>query len=256
MDREHDHYRGSGSGRDDHGERGRDHDHHDRFSTTFKRRRLNFNKSSRYGDDDRSPRHDRSATPRGRHGDSTPVRRGAEAEDGPDEDDAALDRDWYTGDEFGHTFGDEDHNPFGSYNDQTWEDKERQEKEQFEKKIGRFDRVNPHALQKQRDVDAWETNRMLTSGVAQRRDMGESFEDDEEATRVHLLVHNLRPPFLDGKTIFTKQLDPVPAVRDYQSDMAVFSRKGSRVVRERRQQRERQRATKDATAMAGTTLAI
>lgn len=256
MDREHDRYRGRGNSRDRDGggERGAD---RDTLTTNFKRRKLNFNKSLHHDDrsnGDRSQSYDRSATPRGRNGDSTPTRRDPEASEAPDEDDAALDRDWYTGDEFGHTFGDEDHNPFGSFEDRTWEDKESQEKAQFEKKVGRFDRVNPRALQKQRDVDAWETNRMLTSGVAQRRDMGDNFDDEEETVRVHLLVHDLRPPFLDGKTIFTKQLDPVPAVRDHQSDMAVFSRKGSRVVRERRQQRERQRAAKDATAMAGTTL--
>ena len=108
---------------------------------------------------------------------------------------------------------------------------------------------------KRKDIDNWETNRMLTSGVAQRRDFDDDFApEDEEATRVHLLVHDLRPPFLDGRTIFTKQLEPVSAVRDPQSDMAVFSRKGSKVVRERRQQRERQKHAQEATTMAGTAL--
>lgn len=96
---------------------------------------------------------------------------------------------------------------------------------------------------------------MLTSGVAQRRDFdGDFMPEDEEGTRVHLLVHDLRPPFLDGRTIFTKQLEPVSAVRDPQSDMAVFSRKGSKVVRERRQQRERQKQAQEATTVAGTAL--
>ena len=175
--------------------------------------------------------------------------------DGPEpgvdiEDSNALDRDWYVGDEFGHTFGDESHNPFGSY-DNSWADQQR-EAALVAKKTGK--RMNARAAQKQKDVDAWETNRMLTSGVAQRRDFGDDFEDDEEATRVHLLVHDLRPPFLDGRTVFSKQLEPVPAVRDNQSDMAVFSRKGSRVVKERRQQRERQKQAQEATNMAGTAL--
>ncbi|RAL66838.1 hypothetical protein DID88_007621 [Monilinia fructigena] len=44
--------------------------------------------------------------------------------DGPEplvdeEDSKALDRDWYAGDEMGHTFGDDSHNPFGSY-DNSW----------------------------------------------------------------------------------------------------------------------------------------
>jgi pre-mRNA-splicing factor ATP-dependent RNA helicase DHX38/PRP16 len=108
---------------------------------------------------------------------------------------------------------------------------------------------------KRKDIDNWETNRMLTSGVAQRRDFeGDFLPEDEEGTRVHLLVHDLRPPFLDGRTIFTKQLEPISAVRDPQSDMAVFSRKGSKVVRDRRQQRERQKQAQEATTMAGTAL--
>ena len=108
---------------------------------------------------------------------------------------------------------------------------------------------------KRKDIDNWETNRMLTSGVAQRRDFGDDFmPEDEEGTRIHLLVHELRPPFLDGRTIFTKQLEPVSAVRDPQSDMAVFSRKGSKVVRDRRQQRERQKQAQEATTVAGTAL--
>ncbi|CAK7271867.1 hypothetical protein SEPCBS57363_004841 [Sporothrix epigloea] len=221
--------------------------------SNFKRRKLNFDRSTR--DDYRN----RSDTPRGNRDsrDATPIQNAFYATDEPGvsaEDERELDRDWYTGDEFGHTFGDEDHNPFGAFEDASWEDKERQEQQMLAKKTGRFDRVNPRTLQRQKDNDAWETNRMLTSGVAQRRDMGADFVDEQEDTRVHLLVHDLRPPFLDGKTIFTKQLEPVPAVRDFQSDMAVFSRKGSKVVRERRQQRERQRAAKDATNAAGTTL--
>ena len=171
----------------------------------------------------------------------------------------ALDRDWYGGDDDlgGYTFGDDTHNPFndgGAGGGAGWAAQER-EAALAEKKVAQFSKgMSARQIQKQKDVDAWETNRMLTSGVAQRRDLGEDFEDDQEGTRIHLLVHDLKPPFLDGKTVFTKQLDPVPAVRDYQSDMAVFSRKGSRVVRERRQQRERQRQAHDATNVAGTTL--
>ena len=174
--------------------------------------------------------------------------------DGPeasynDEDTTAMDRDWYAGDEFGHTFGDDSHNPFGGA-DTAWADQQR-EQALADKKLGK--RVTAKAAQKQREVDAWEANRMLTSGVAQRRDQASDFDDDE-SVRVHLLVHDLKPPFLDGKTIFTKQLDPVPAVRDAQSDMAVFARKGSKVVRERRQQKERQKQAQEATNVAGTAL--
>jgi len=167
------------------------------------------------------------------------------------EDNTAQDRDWYTGDENGHTLGDEYHNPFGA-EESTW-DTQRQETAMLERKLASRMSSNPKAMQRKRDNDAWETNRMLTSGVAQRRDQSGDF-DDQDDVRVHLLTHDLKPPFLDGKTIFTKQLDPVPAVRDPQSDMAVFSRKGSKVVKERRQQKERQKQAQEATNAAGTAL--
>lgn len=227
-----------------------------------KRRRLNFNplrSDDRWGDvpiRKNGPPNGRfssgRSTPRGNHHASTPEppRNDDEGFD-PQAQDTALDRDWYAGDELGHTFGDESHNPFGTY-DQNWAESQEAERAMVEKRVGRFDRQSARQAQKQKDIDAWETNRMLSSGVAQRRN--QEFEDDEDSMRVHLLVHDLRPPFLDGRTIFTKQLDPVPAVRDYQSDMAVFSRKGSRVVKERRQQRERQKQAQEATNIAGTTL--
>ena len=175
--------------------------------------------------------------------------------DGPEpaineEDSNALDRDWYAGDEFGHTFGDESHNPFGP-GETSWADQQR-EAALVEKKVNK--RASARAVQKQRDADAWETNRMLTSGVAQRRDYDGDFDDDDEAMRVHLLVHDIKPPFLDGRKIFTKQLEPISAVRDPQSDMAVFSRKGSRVVKEKRQQKERTKQAQEATNIAGSAL--
>ena len=62
------------------------------------------------------------------------------------------------------------------------------------------------------DNDLWETNRMLTSGVVQKLEVDDDFEDDQEA-KVHLLVHNIVPPFLDGRIVFTKQPEPVIPVK-------------------------------------------
>lgn len=49
---------------------------------------------------------------------------------------------------------------------------------------------------------------MLTSGVVQRLEVDEDFEEDN-AAKVHLLIHNLVPPFLDGRIVFTKQVNGV-----------------------------------------------
>ncbi|KAL2756917.1 hypothetical protein ACRALDRAFT_2121403 [Sodiomyces alcalophilus JCM 7366] len=205
----------------------------------FKRRRLDGSGRS-------TPRAEGASTPRAGPGQASPQR---DVPAPTDEDTLALDRDWYGGDDLGgHVFGEDSHNPFGA-DYSSWE-RDHQEAVKTEKMVERYD---ARREQRQKENDAWETNRMLVSGVAQRRDMAADF-DEEESTRIHLLVHDLRPPFLDGRTIFTKQLEPVPAVRDYQSDMAVFSRKGSKVVREARQQRERQRQAREATSMKGTAL--
>ncbi|CAG8761218.1 15668_t:CDS:2, partial [Acaulospora morrowiae] len=84
-------------------------------------------------------------------------------------------------------------------------------------------------------------------------EMDLDFEDDSE-TRVHLLVHDIKPPFLDGRMVFTKQLEAVQSVKDPTSDLAVFSRKGSQLVKEKREQMERQKAAKNVVDIAGTSL--
>lgn len=58
----------------------------------------------------------------------------------------------------------------------------------------------------------WEINRMLRSGAVMKTEYDEDFEEDNEA-RVHLLVHNISPPFLDGRIVFTKQPEPVIPLR-------------------------------------------
>ncbi|KAK8236241.1 pre-mRNA-splicing factor ATP-dependent RNA helicase prp16 [Phyllosticta capitalensis] len=226
----------------------------DDYQIAPKRRKLDVSRSRpppRAHQDSRFGNSSREQTPRASGRASSPHQRAFEGpEPGVDQEaDMALDRDWYGGEENGHAFGDETHNPFGD--ESTWVEAMRNQA-LAEKKNSQ--RLNARQRQKQKDVDAWETNRMLTSGIAQRRDFAGDFEDDDDGTRIHLLVHDLRPPFLDGRKIFTKQLDPVSAVKDPQSDMAVFSRKGSKVVKEKRQQKERQQQAKDSVNMAGTTL--
>lgn len=103
------------------------------------------------------------------------------------------------------------------------------------------------------DNDAWETNRMQQSGVASREALDLDFEDDQDS-KVHVLVHDLKPPFLDGSIAYTKQLEPINPVRDPTSDLAVFSKKGSTLVRERRERKEREKAAAKAASIAGTTL--
>lgn len=106
---------------------------------------------------------------------------------------------------------------------------------------------------KNADNDLWEANRMVTSGVATRKELDFDFEDESEST-VHVIVHDLKPPFLDGRTVFTTQLEPVNPVRDPTSDMAVFAKKGSALVKEKREQAERAKAAAKLAALSGTSL--
>lgn len=108
-------------------------------------------------------------------------------------------------------------------------------------------------VKKNADNDLWETNRMLTSGVAQRGQLDLDFEDESEST-VHVIVHDLKPPFLDGRTVYTKQLEPINPIRDPTSDLAIFSKKGSALVREKREQAERQKAAAKLAVLGGTAL--
>ena len=94
---------------------------------------------------------------------------------------------------------------------------------------------------------------MVTSGVATRKAIDLDFEDDAEST-VHVMVHDLKPPFLDGRTVFTKQLEPINPIRDLTSDMAVFSKKGSALVKEKREQAERAKAAAKLASLGGTAL--
>jgi pre-mRNA-splicing factor ATP-dependent RNA helicase DHX38/PRP16 len=73
--------------------------------------------------------------------------------------------------------------------------------------------------------------------VPRRLLLPQDFDDEEEA-RITLLVHDARPPFLDGRTVFTKQSEPVMPVKDPTSDMAVVARKGSNLVKQIRLKRD------------------
>ncbi|KAG6850177.1 hypothetical protein H0H93_016857 [Arthromyces matolae] len=153
-----------------------------------------------------------------------------------EEEQVKLDRDWYTSAEEGGIAGDEEHNPLAQYED-----------------LNVLKEAEIATKQVNADNDLWEANRMLTSGVATRKTVDLDFQDDAEST-VHVMVHDIKPPFLDGRTVFTKQLDPINPIRDPTSDMAVFSKKGSALVKEKREQAERAKAAAKLAALGGTAL--
>lgn len=60
---------------------------------------------------------------------------------------------------------------------------------------------------KSADHDKWEQNRMYVGGAikhraAQNDDILDELDMEEE--RVMIMVHDIKPPFLDGRIVFTK----------------------------------------------------
>ncbi|WFD33073.1 RNA helicase [Malassezia sp. CBS 17886] len=161
------------------------------------------------------------------------------------DDEVDVDRDWYLQDDGEGVAGDTDHNPFAQYEDMYGQ--------VSAPLAARHERLTARQAQYNKDADAWENNRMQVSGVAGRQALREDVDEHDE-DRVHLLVHDLRPPFLDGRTVFTKQIAPVNPVRDATSDLAVFAAKGSRLVREHRERAERQKAAGRVASLKGTQL--
>jgi len=161
-----------------------------------------------------------------------------------EEEQKRLDREWYNIEE-GSTM-DETHNPYVEYEEYYQKKEEELAKQQAKKMTIRQAQYN-------QDNNLWETNRMITSGVVQRTEIDMDFDDNQEA-RIHLLVRDLKPPFLDGNIIYTKQLEAVQSIKDPSSDMAVVARKGSRLVREKRERQERIKAQPKSWELTGTKL--
>lgn len=161
-----------------------------------------------------------------------------------EEEQCRLDREWYNIDE-GY---DNESNPFGGSGNADYFKKREEQLEQTRKK-----RISAQQRQNNKDNELWERNRMLTSGVVMSINVNEDF-DEEAIERVHLLVHHIVPPFLDGRIVFTKQPEPVIPVRDPTSDMALMARKGSALVRVYREQKERRKAQKKHWELSGTKL--
>lgn len=166
--------------------------------------------------------------------------------------DRQLDLDWYELDEGGAVdLSQADRSFLGD--EKQWKDKE----ERLQKHFRRKDRGmmslsrSKKAVQMESDRNAWEENRLLTSGAARAGERDTNI-DDEDESRVVLIVHETKPPFLDGRIIFTKQSDPVIPLKDPTSDMAVVSRKGCPLVKEIREKRDSKKSRERFWEVAGS----
>lgn len=126
-------------------------------------------------------------------------------------------------------------------------------------------KMNIREAQYNRDHERWEMNRMRTSGVAQSQGGGlfdPAKDDDHQQLQSYLMVQEKSAPFLEAyQALFASgsrkgvhvALEPVQPVKDPTSDIAVLARKGSALVRDARERKERARLMKTLEG-AGTVL--
>lgn len=103
------------------------------------------------------------------------------------------------------------------------------------------------------DNAQWEERQLLRSGAVRGTEVQTEF-DDEDERKVMLLVHDTKPPFLDGRVVFTKQAEPVMPLKDPTSDMAIIARKGSVLVREIREKQSMNKSRQRFWELAGSKL--
>lgn len=103
------------------------------------------------------------------------------------------------------------------------------------------------------DRNRWEEDRLLASGIMQHTNVTLARDlESETEIRVHLMVHDTKPPFLDGRISFTKVMDPVLPLKDPTSDVAVLSKKGSKILRETKEQKDRLASLKNFWELEGS----
>ncbi len=104
------------------------------------------------------------------------------------------------------------------------------------------------------DNNKWEINRMLTSGAVKvKQDPNEINElDEDDECRIIIQIHEIKPPFLDGRIVFTTQMEAVQIVRDPASDMARLAKKGSAILRVIRERNERSKMRERFWELAGS----
>ncbi len=105
------------------------------------------------------------------------------------------------------------------------------------------------------DQEAWEENRLLSSGAAVRGDvdLDTLMKSNEDDSRVTLLVHQVKPPFLkDGASAFSKVRTAVPTVKDNTSDFAKMAREGSVTLKTIRENRDKNAMRQKFWELGGT----
>jgi pre-mRNA-splicing factor ATP-dependent RNA helicase DHX38/PRP16 len=182
--------------------------------------------------------------------------------------DVDAERAYYDAEEFGAVTGDDDGVGCGVFLGDVVKFRAREEAMARERSKGEAKQPKMSAKKSAllADQNAWEENRLHTSGAGEALDRGLHVTEEEEA--VHLIVHNRRPPFLDARdreraAAGGDSLTPADAallsfgagvsvVRDPSSDIAALARRGSTLLRTAREKRDRARMRKKFWELGGT----
>lgn len=127
------------------------------------------------------------------------------------------------------------------------------EEESYKKKLALLKPISKKTINIM-DNNKWEVNRMISSGaVKTKKDINDNNDlDEDDECRVLVQTHEIKPPFLDGRIVFTTQMEPVQIVRDPTSDMAKLAKKGSAILRVIRERNERAKMRERFWELAGT----
>lgn len=127
--------------------------------------------------------------------------------------------------------------------------KTRAREQEMEQK--RQNRFNPRKSAQDAAQEAWEENRLLSSGAAVRSNVDLEMTTEQD-TNVTLLVHQVKPPFLDGRVSFSTIREAVPTVKDASSDFAKMAREGSAVLRHLRANKDKNTMRQKFWELGGT----
>ncbi|CAK7326056.1 unnamed protein product [Dovyalis caffra] len=155
------------------------------------------------------------------------------------------DRAWYDREE-GNTMFDADTSSFFLGDDASFQKKEAE----LAKRLVRRDGTKMSLAQSKKlsqlsaDNAQWEDRQLMRSGTVRGTEVQTEFDDEEEH----------KPPFLDGRVVFTKQAEPIMPLKDPTSDMAIISRKGSALVRETHEKQSMNKSRQRFWELAGSKL--
>lgn len=104
------------------------------------------------------------------------------------------------------------------------------------------------------DHEKWEINRMVQAGAMGSSDNFQADLIEEEEDKVVLMVHDTKPPFLDGRIKFSLQTEMVQIVKDPKSDFAKISKKGSSILKHIRERNDKTKMRERFWELSGSKL--